>query len=248
MLMPSTKQALLELLSEAGKTSLTVSPATLAMLRARGLWPFRPEHAKLKDWDDEYNVTVKNGHDRTVMHIGLDFLKAMLDRQFPKRLAWFYGQPGRGKTNLALILAVVWAAITERSVAYMNWPMKMQDIVESIRSNGDETMMLENQVSLLVVDDLGPEKNSLYRLELLYRLLESRRGKVTIVTSNWPLNRGAAQSSIFTRLDKSTVSGDDPALVAMYAGKIESRLSFGDGGFLAAEVKFDSVKGDHRKL
>ena len=190
-------------------------------------------------WDDTFNKPVG---DRTVAQVGLDWLM-YLQNQPEKYHIWLFGDPGMGKTHLACVLAVLWFIAQDTSIAYCNWAQKLAQIRQSYgggQTAGD--LETERRARILVLDDMGAERTTLWSLEMLYDMLEDRRGRPTIYTSNF------AVKDYTKRLYSSHRRDDDQVAVEMLAAKIDDRLSFGVGGYLLSEINFDSDRGSYRRL
>lgn len=242
--MPTTITSLTEWITSRSPEhtdGLLVSVRKRAHLKARGFIdnPNRPY--TWQDWDDTFNAPVKNGHDRSVAQVGFDWLASLSSNA--KKMIWFKGQTGMGKTHLACVLAVFYAIIEDKNLAYCNWAQRLGEIRDSYNGHSSaEHLMVEQNADILVLDDLGAERVTLWMLEMLYRLLESRRGRPTIITSNYPIN------AYCKRLYKSDKNSDEPAAVEGLAAKIDDRLKTGRGGYLIAEIGFTSQHGSYRRV
>lgn len=194
-----------------------------------------------ENWDDNFNLPVKNGSDRTVAQVGFDWLRSLPDHG--KRIIWFKGETGMGKTHLACSLAVFYSVVEEKTLAYCNLADKLGKIRDGFGNNANaEHFGIEQSAGILVIDDIGTERNTLWVLEMMYRLIESRRGRPTIITSNFTV------AEYCRRLYKSSRKDDDPIAIKMAATKIDDRLKQGKGGLLVAEVMFSSKIGSYRRI
>jgi DNA replication protein DnaC len=104
---------------------------------------------------------------------------------------WFHGDVGTGKTSLAMLVATA-ADSAGRSVAVYSVPQLLATIRRTYDSNAEDTydslMRRLTGVDLLVLDDLGAERQTEWVLEQLYLLINERwqsRGSV-LVTTNVP--------------------------------------------------------------
>lgn len=104
---------------------------------------------------------------------------------------WFHGDVGTGKTSLAMLVAKA-ADHAGRSIAVYSVPQLLATIRRTYESDAadsyDALMRRLTGVDLLVLDDLGAERQTEWVLEQLYLLVNERwqnRGSV-IVTTNVP--------------------------------------------------------------
>jgi DNA replication protein DnaC len=104
---------------------------------------------------------------------------------------WFHGDVGTGKTSLAMLVARA-ADKAGRSIAVYSVPQLLATIRRTYESNAEDSydslMRRLTGVDLLVLDDLGAERQTEWVLEQLYLLVNERwqnRGAV-LVTTNVP--------------------------------------------------------------
>jgi DNA replication protein DnaC len=104
---------------------------------------------------------------------------------------WFHGDVGTGKTSLAMLVAKA-ADTAGRSIAVYSVPQLLARIRRTYESNAEDSydalMRRLTGVDLLVLDDLGAERQTEWVLEQLYLLINERwqsRGSV-LVTTNVP--------------------------------------------------------------
>jgi DNA replication protein DnaC len=134
---------------------------------------------------------------------------------------WFFGDPGTGKTTLAM-LASKTALEMGRSVAIYSLPKLLARIRRSYDAEIGEQSHSElferlTDVDLLHIDDLGAEKTSEWVLEQLYALVNERyeTQRSLIVTTNHDVAKLEAQigERIVSRLvemcDTVPLFGDD---------------------------------------
>ena len=104
---------------------------------------------------------------------------------------WIHGDVGTGKTSLAMLVARA-AGEVGRSVAVYSVPQLLAELRGSFNPDSDASYdVLYEQltsVDLLVLDDLGAEKQTEWVLEQLYRLVNERwqDGRAILATSNSP--------------------------------------------------------------
>ena len=96
----------------------------------------------------------------------------------------FYGPVGTGKSHTAACIA---NALMEKeiSVIMTSFVKILQDIQTNDRDEGSYLAMLDS-ARLLIIDDLGAERNTDYALEKVYNIIDSRvrANKPMILTTN----------------------------------------------------------------
>jgi DNA replication protein DnaC len=104
---------------------------------------------------------------------------------------WFHGDVGTGKTSLAMLVAKA-ADKAGRSMAVYSVPQLLATIRRTYETNAEDSydalLRRLTGVDLLVLDDLGAERQTEWVLEQLYLLVNERwqnRGSV-MVTTNVP--------------------------------------------------------------
>jgi DNA replication protein DnaC len=131
---------------------------------------------------------------------------------FAKDLAWnhhfvtFQGDCGLGKTHLALVIAGRYINELQETVRYYQVP----DLLEQLRNgyaNGRHEDILNSckKADLLILDDLGMQKNTEWTLDQLDSLIDYRyiRRKDTIFTTNKTLDELSPR--IASRLNEGEV-------------------------------------------
>jgi DNA replication protein DnaC len=111
--------------------------------------------------------------------------------QTPKQALYLYGNPGQGKTGLAIsiIQAVMRRgddAIFIRSLELMD---RLRESIHKGTTEGDELLHLAKTVKWLALDDLATEKPTAYVIQELKAIVEARMdaGLFTIFTGNFSL-------------------------------------------------------------
>lgn len=191
-----------------------------------------PKHTYVK-WDDTYNKLMANGHNRTPLHVAFDLIYYLITEKPLERFVWLYGDTKAGKTFLARLIAVHLCTILDIDGVFCNWAVKLNEIRRSIgRKDSHVDLAKETQTPVLVLDDMGQERGTLWEIGHLYTLIESRSENVlTICTSNLELNYArtgadgteyAAYLDILGRPARPEDSID--GRLAMVASRIRSRL------------------------
>jgi len=195
------------------------------------------------NWDDTFNDLVPNGKGRTVAQVMIDWLLRLQEDPAAKRFVWLYGPTGMGKTHIACITATLWSLAYDVDAVYCNWSTRLAEIKDSFNGwSASEGLTSERHAGVTVMDDMGAERVTLFNLECLYQIVESRRGRPTIFTANYRVE------DYCNRLHASDRRDDDGAAVHYQALKIADRLQQGQGGYLLSEVGVQSKKGSYRRL
>ncbi|HYZ80818.1 MAG TPA: ATP-binding protein [Solirubrobacteraceae bacterium] len=88
---------------------------------------------------------------------------------------WFMGNPGTGKTTLAMLVSKA-ALDAGRTVAIYSLPRLLSEIRDVFRADGSFVALLDRltEVDLLHIDDLGAEQTTDWVLEALYSIVNAR--------------------------------------------------------------------------
>jgi DNA replication protein DnaC len=119
------------------------------------------------------------------------FVRSIGDNLEAGRGLWFDGPVGTGKTSLAVLVAKA-AKDAGRSYAVFPVPMLLAEIKRTFdRDSGDNYLGFFRRlcsVDLLVLDDLGAEKQTEWVLEQLYSIVNERwqDRRSIVVTTNLP--------------------------------------------------------------
>jgi DNA replication protein DnaC len=119
------------------------------------------------------------------------FIRSLDDNLGSGRGLWFDGPVGTGKTSLAVLVAKA-AKDAGRSFAMYPVPMLLAEIKRTFdRDSGDNYLAFFRRlcsVDLLVLDDLGAEKQTEWVLEQLYSIVNERwqDRRSIVVTTNLP--------------------------------------------------------------
>lgn len=128
-----------------------------------------------------------------------------------KPILVLWGEPGRGKSHLAAgVIRAVWEKHRVRG-----WYQSVPELVARLRAtfepSAQETQTQVEQylcaVPLLVLDDLGKERQTEFARETIYRVVNSRYGRAlpTIVTCN-PVEWDALDRAVKSRLMDSRLA------------------------------------------
>lgn len=100
----------------------------------------------------------------------------------------FYGDVGTGKTFAAACIAN--ALLNKRIPVVMTSFVKLLESAQSFKEDEEKLIYRLNQAKLLIIDDLGAERNTDFALEKVYDIVDSRyRAKLPmILTTNLELS------------------------------------------------------------
>lgn len=105
--------------------------------------------------------------------------------------AYFFGEPGTGKTFLASLIAQEFVRDFRR-VIFRDMPSLLTDIRETFDTQASTADFLDSicDCDLLVLDDLGAEKVTDWSVEQLYSIVNRRynAGKILVATANFDLD------------------------------------------------------------
>lgn len=186
--------------TETAKTAASIAAQTLEMMAssgARATSPQQPSDARLRrSWLDKF-IRLQTAGDPALERLEsaiYEFCRGYAKIPGVGRRMLIYGDAGCGKTHTAravhrwarksspaLPLIAVEEHLERPSSTFLHWPT----IVDGFKSG--EWLIVEEAIesSLLVVDDIGAEHDpSRIGIEKLYRILEARASRWTLLTSN----------------------------------------------------------------
>ena len=120
--------------------------------------------------------------------------------------------PGSGKTFLAACLSKSIMFKTQYKVKYITPTDYMDKVSEGYRNkkNGifEDPSRVYREVSILVLDDIGTQKNDEWHNQELFRLIDERlsNGRVTIFTSNLSVENLNVDERIKSRILKAVIT------------------------------------------
>jgi DNA replication protein DnaC len=123
------------------------------------------------------------------------------DKECGKNWLFIDGAAGTGKTFASILIAQI-ALLKERSVYFTN----VTNLLDDLRPEGKGPEVLErcSAVDLLILDDIGHEKSSVWVRERLYRIVNDRwsEGKMTIFTSNFSVEnlKDTISEAVYSRV------------------------------------------------
>ena len=125
-----------------------------------------------------------------------------------KGLYYYSKEKGSGKTMLALALGNALINMYNMSVKFVTTPDLFAEIKKTYDKNSQfkESELLDSlkQVQVLILDDIGTEKQNGWVNEILYQILNTRMTAklVTIFTSNVHISQLVHDERIKSRIDK----------------------------------------------
>lgn len=110
----------------------------------------------------------------------------------------FSGDSGTGKSHLAYAIIKNYAHKTNKLATIINFPDLLNRMKQDLKNNDYSYLDKIIEMDLLVLDDIGAEKQTDWTDEILYRILDKRSR--TIITTN------LTGQELQKRYDKRTVS------------------------------------------
>lgn len=131
-----------------------------------------------------YRIREEN---RKIFNLAKNYVQNFSEMRKKNQGILFYGPPGTGKSYTAACIA---NALMEKqiSVIMTSFVKILQDIGMGDREA--EYIQILNYASLLIIDDLGAERNTEYAIERVYNVIDSRirEEKPLILTTNFSLS------------------------------------------------------------
>lgn len=137
-----------------------------------------------EDSFDKYEVREEN---QTVFDVAKKYAEKFPEMYRKNQGLLLYGPVGTGKSFTAACIGN-YLINNAKSVIMTSFVKILQDIWENTKEA--EYITILNSVSLLIIDDLGTERETDYALEKVYNIIDSRvrANKPMIITSNLELN------------------------------------------------------------
>ena len=218
--------------------TVRLPPAVARQLRAAGL--LSDGRYRWATWDDKRNDLVEN---LTVAQVCFSWMRGISPSD--KSDIWLVGPPGMGKDHLATVMAVALAIRWEWTALSCDW----MTLTEELKPNNGADTTLEpfKEADVLIVSDPDRPDQTLFKNKKLGELIRARQDKVTIWTSNTPLQTFCQRIRTSCRRDERRTYNGVGAMLATKMGEaamtIESRLL----GRVARQAPFHSRHGDWRK-
>lgn len=140
---------------------------------------------KLKECTFE-NYIPKNKTQELALEVAIDYVKNY--NKYESRNLLYSGDPGIGKSHLSVCIVRELMVHKNASCIFTSVP-KLLTMIRSTFSRNSEVTELDlmqalEEVDVLVLDDIGAEKDSDWTTEKIFELIDSRAGKHTIYTTN----------------------------------------------------------------
>lgn len=145
----------------------------------------------------DFTFEQDDGRDSKVSDVCKKYVEKWDDMRADNIGMLLYGDVGAGKSFMACCIA---NALLKRlvSVSVTNFPRLLDSIQKDMfrnnkNSNDDVQQSIADRLqkySLLVIDDLGVERDTSYSIEQIFNIIDtrSRSGKPTIITTNLSMN------------------------------------------------------------
>jgi DNA replication protein DnaC len=163
-------------------------PARLARKRAAAVQGRLPKVYRDVSFDREPVLSIARANEHPVRAIK-HYCRTIGERLDEGRGLWLMGNPGTGKTTLAMLVSKT-AMEHDRTVAIYSLPrllaMLRDSYADGARYSLNELIDLLSSVDLLHVDDVGAEQTSPWVLEQLYTIVNTRYedGRAVMLTTN----------------------------------------------------------------
>jgi DNA replication protein DnaC len=146
-------------------------PQIIARRRARNLSAVIPRRYR----DVSFERPPVTDIDPAIVSAVRRYANTIDDQLDAGRGLWFMGNPGTGKTTLAMLVSKA-ALDAGRTVAIYSLPRLLSEIRDVFRADGSFVGLLDRltEVDLLHIDDLGAEQTTEWVLEALYSIVNAR--------------------------------------------------------------------------
>jgi DNA replication protein DnaC len=146
-------------------------PQIIARRRARNLSAVIPRRYR----DVSFERPPVTDIDPAIVSAVRRYASTIDDQLDAGRGLWFMGNPGTGKTTLAMLVSKA-ALDAGRTVAIYSLPRLLSEIRDVFRADGSFVGLLDRltEVDLLHIDDLGAEQTTEWVLEALYSIVNAR--------------------------------------------------------------------------
>lgn len=154
---------------------------------------FFREHSTINDSLKQatlYNYSPNNDSQVYAVKKAIDFIEKQSGNVVARTI--FYGDPGLGKSHLAVGIAKILEEKYHKTCLFLEVPI-LKQLVKSSWSNGSARSELEimraiAEADLLILDDVGAEGITPWTKELMFTILNSRLSKSLLVTTNLSLS------------------------------------------------------------
>ena len=159
--------------------------------RSKGRIPRRYREVSL---EREPLISIERANPHVVREVR-QYMRTIAEQLEAGRGLWFTGDPGTGKTTLAMLISKA-AMETDHTVAIYSLPRLLAQLRDTYQDKAqyslNELIDRLSAVDLLHVDDVGAEQSSPWVLEQLYTIVNTRYedGRAILLTTNLVAHRG----------------------------------------------------------
>jgi len=163
-------------------------PGRIARKRAAALEGRIPRRYREVSLEREPLISIERANPHVVREVR-QYIRAVGEQLDAGRGVWFTGDPGTGKTTLAMLISKA-AMEADRTVAIYSLPRLLAQLRDTFQDKSEYSLndLIDrlSAVDLLHVDDVGTEQSSPWVLEQLYTIVNTRyeEGRAILLTTN----------------------------------------------------------------
>jgi DNA replication protein DnaC len=163
-------------------------PGRIARKRAATLEGRIPRRYREVSLEREPLISIERANPHVVREVR-QYMRTISEQLDAGRGLWFTGDPGTGKTTLAMLISKA-AMEADHTVAIYSLPRLLAQLRETYQEKAryslNDLIDRLSAVDLLHVDDVGAEQSSPWVLEQLYTIINTRYedGRAILLTTN----------------------------------------------------------------
>lgn len=163
-------------------------PGRIARKRAAALEGRIPRRYREVSLEREPLISIERANPHVVREVR-QYVRTVAEQLDAGRGVWFTGDPGTGKTTLAMLVSKG-AMEADRTVAIYSLPRLLAQLRDTFQDKAEYSLnnLIDrlSAVDLLHVDDVGAEQSSPWVLEQLYTIINTRyeEGRAILLTTN----------------------------------------------------------------
>jgi len=163
-------------------------PGRIARKRAAALEGRIPRRYREVSLEREPLISIERANPHVVREVR-QYMRRVGEQLDAGRGVWFTGDPGTGKTTLAMLISKA-AMEADRTVAIYSLPRLLAQLRDTFQDGSEYSLndLIDrlSAVDLLHVDDVGTEQSSPWVLEQLYTIVNTRyeEGRAILLTTN----------------------------------------------------------------